>query len=223
MIKNSLVVIPAFNEEATVQDVITQCAEHCYVLVIDDGSTDGTAIAAAQSEAVVITNDGNKGYEYSLNIAYMYAVEHKFDIMITMDADGQLPADMLLKFLRSIQDGASLVIGNRPIKPRVCEKIFGFFAWRFSALKDPYCGMKAYCLKSFNSNGFSQYNSIGTSLALDYIEAKLPCENINIKVKSRIGDSKFGGTLSSELKLFYSMVIGSFRLLKFYLHCKAKQ
>jgi glycosyltransferase involved in cell wall biosynthesis len=219
MIKNSLVVIPAFNEEATVKDVITQCAECCDVLVVNDGSTDGTASVALLAESTVVTNDGNKGYEYSLNIAYTYAVEHKYDVMITMDADGQLPAETLPKFLKAIEDGASLVSGNRMIKPRVCEKMLAFFAWRLSPLKDPYCGMKAYSLNSLNRSAFSQYNSIGTSLALDYIESKLPCENIDIEVKNRIGESKFGGKLSSELKLFRSMVTGSLRLLKNWVNC----
>ena len=99
------------------------------------------------------------------------------------------------------------------MKPRIREEL-AFLAESVSSLKDPYCGMKAYCLNSLNRNEFSQYNSIGTSLALDYIEARLPCGNIDIEVKNRIGVSKFGGQLSSELKLFLSMAVGVFRLLR---------
>lgn len=219
MMKGSLVVIPAFNEEASVKNVVTKCAEYCDVLVVNDGSTDGTAIVASLAGAVVLTNDGNKGYEYSLNVAYIYAVDHNYDLMITMDADGQLPAETLPKFIKAIEDGASLAVGNRIIKPRVCEKIFAFFASRLSSIRDPYCGMKAYCLKALKRNTFSQYNSIGTSLALEYIEQQLPCQNIDIEIKERDGESKFGGKLSSELKLFRSMIIGNFRLLKIRMNC----
>ena len=167
MIKNALVVIPAFNEEATVKDVVTKCAEYGDVLVVNDGSTDGTTLAASQARSTVINNNGNKGYEHSLNIAYIYAVENNYDVMITMDADGQLPAEALPIFIKAIEDGSSLVIGNRTNKPRICEKIFAFISSKFSSLKDPYCGMKAYCLKSLKRTTFSRYNSIGTSLALD--------------------------------------------------------
>ena len=214
MNRKSIVVIPAFNEETTVRSVVEKCSEYFDVLVVNDGSADGTSIAASLGGAIVLTNDENKGYEYSLNVAYKYAVQNKYNVMITMDADGQLPTEMLPYFLKAIDEGASVVIGNRMIKPRFSEKMLAFLAKRFSSFNDPYCGMKAYCLDSLNRNEFSQYNSIGTSLALDYIEARLPWENIDIKIKSRIGESKFGGKLSSELKLFRSLAIGSLRLLK---------
>lgn len=219
MNKNALVVIPAFNEEVTVKDVIKLCAEYCDVVVINDGSTDGTAIAASLVESTVLSNEKNEGYEYSLNVAYTYALRHKYDVIITMDADGQLPAEMLPKFLAAIDDGASLVVGNRMVKPRACEKTLAFFTRKIKSLKDPYCGMKAYNLNSLKRSTFSEYNSIGTSLALDYIEANLPFKNIDIEVKSRIGESKFGGKLSSELKLFPSMIIGVSRLLKIWFNC----
>lgn len=218
MNRNSIVVMPAFNEEATVRSVVENCTKYCDVLVVNDGSTDDTSIAASRGGATVLTIDENKGYEFSLNVAYKYAVKNKYNVMITIDADGQLPTDMLPHFLRAIENGASVVIGNRMIKPRVCEKMLAFLAKRFSSLNDPYCGMKAYCLDSLKRKEFSQYNSIGTSLALDYIEARLPCENIDIEIKSRIGESKFGGKLSSELKLFCSMATGIFRLLKIWVN-----
>lgn len=214
MNRRSIVVIPAFNEEKTVRSVVENCTKYCDVLVVNDGSTDDTSSAASLGGAIVMVNYENKGYEHSLNVAYKYAVNNKYDVMITMDADGQLPPEMLPSFLKGIEEGASVVIGNRMIKPRICEKILSFLSKRLSSCNDPYCGMKAYNLGSLNRNEFSQYNSIGTSLALDYIEARLPCANIDIAIKSRIGNSKFGGKLSSELKLFRSMAIGSFRLLK---------
>jgi len=214
MNRKYIVVIPAFNEEATVRSVVENCAQYCDVLVVNDGSTDDTPIAASLGGAIVLTNEKNKGYEYSLNVGYKYAVKKKYNVMLTIDADGQLPANMVPQFLKAIENGASIVIGNRIIKPRVSEKALAFLATRFSSFNDPYCGMKAYCLDSLNRKEFSQYNSIGTSLALDYHEARLPCENIDIDIKSRGGESKFGGKLSSELKLFHSMAIGSFRLFK---------
>ena len=62
--------------------------------------------------------------------------------------------------------------------------------------------MKAYCLDTLNRNEFSQYNSIGASLALDYIEARLARENIDIEIRSRIVESKSRGRLYLELNYF---------------------
>lgn len=214
MNEKSIVVIPAFNEEKTVKGVVKKCSVYCDVLVVDDGSTDETAVAAALGGAAVLHNDGNKGYEYSLNLAYTYAIQHKYDVMITMDADGQLPSEMIPKFLKAINTGAAVVVGNRIVKPRVCEKILAFVARNFTCIHDPYCGMKAYCLNPPIQTEFSQYNSVGTSLALSYIEAGLPCENIEVRVTNRVGKSKFGGKFSSEYRLFFSMVVGSTRILK---------
>ena len=73
---------------------------------------------------------------------------------------------------------------------------------------DPYCGMKAYNLKANKQNYFSRYNSVGTALTLDYIAKKLSFKNVDIKITPRNGQSKFGGTLLSELRLLYSLFTG---------------
>ena len=169
--------------------------------MVNDGSTDRTAQAALQARSTVLNNDVNKGYEHSLNVAYLYAIEHNFAVMITMDADGQLPPEALPIFVKAIEDGSSLAVGNRKIKPRVCEKIFAFSASKFSSLKDPYCGMKAYCLRSLTRTTFSRYNSIGTSLALDYFERNLACHNIDIEVNKR--DAQSSLVVVYRLKLNY--------------------
>ena len=98
MIMRSLIVIPAFNEEATVSNVVNSCTKYCDVLVVDDGSTDKTFRAAIDSGAVVIPNKINKGYEHCLNVGYSYAHKLGYDLMITMDADGQLPSKSIPKF-----------------------------------------------------------------------------------------------------------------------------
>ena len=214
MIVRSLIVIPAFNEEATVSNVVSSCAKYCDVLVVDDGSTDKTYRAATESGAVVIPNKINKGYEHCLNVGYSYAHKLGYDLMITMDADGQFPSKSIPKFLDAIEGGASLAVGRRKKISRVCEKLLSFFSSRFGTILDPYCGMKAYKLKVLTRKNFSDYNSIGTSLAFEYFEKNLKCANIDIYVDERQGKSKFGGKLASEFKLIHSMFIGNYRLLK---------
>lgn len=209
----SLIVIPAFNEESTVGDVVEMCSQYGDVLVINDGSTDSTLMAARRASALVVTNACNKGYEYSLNVGYLAALELHYDLMITIDADGQLPTECIPKFMNSIEQGACIVIGHRKDIPRVCERFLSYLSSRLSPIIDPYCGMKAYNLSVVKFKKFSNYNSIGTSLALKYIERNLRCQNIEIEVRRREGQSKFGGRLSSEMKLFVSMLFGTYRLI----------
>ena len=217
MTTRSLIVIPAYNEVASVADVVKSCAKYCDVLVVDDGSIDNTCKASTEAGAKVITNKTNRGYEYSLNIGYKYAVKFNYDLMITMDADGQLPPNNIPEFIEAIDAGACLVVGRRRKSVRLCEKILSYSSSRLSSILDPYCGMKAYNLKALRRKSFSKYNSIGTSLAFEYVEQKLKCKNIDIEINDREGKSKFGGKLSSELKLFHSMFIGIYRLVKHWL------
>ena len=214
MMMRSLIIIPAYNEASTIAHVVEGCSQYCDVLVIDDGSLDETLKESKEAGALVISNEINKGYECSLNIGYTYALAQNYDLMITMDADGQLPSNSIPKFINAIEDGACLAVGRRENIPRLCEKFLSYSSSHLSYILDPYCGMKSYNLKALKRDTFSTYESIGTSLAFDYIEQRLKCENIDIDINEREGKSKFGGKLVSEFRLFRSMAVGNYRLLK---------
>jgi glycosyltransferase involved in cell wall biosynthesis len=213
----SLIVIPAYNEEGTVAGVVKSCLDYCDVLVVNDGSIDETLTASKDAGALIATSEVNQGYEFCLNVGYAHARKLGYDVMITMDADGQLPSKSIPRFLNAIEDGAGVVVGQRNNVDRICEKILSYFSSRLTPMMDPYCGMKAYDLRALKLKKFSRYNSIGTSLALEYIEQKLTCKNIDIEISERKGSSKFGGKLKSELKLFCSMIIGSRRITAFWI------
>ena len=210
----SLILIPAYNEGSTIGNVVRKCCQFCDVLVVDDGSCDDTRIVAENNGAVVTSNEVNKGYEYSLNVGYAHAKVNNYDVLLTLDADGQLPPDRIPDFLSAISSGSRLVVGERRSMPRYCERTLALVSSAMSSLSDPYCGMKAYDLNMLKSSVFSAYNSIGTSLALEYIERGLNCKNIAIEVVGREGQSRFGGRLASEIKLVPSMFVGIYRLLK---------
>ena len=117
-----------------------------------------------------------------------------------MDADGQLPAETLPKFIKAIEDGASLAIGNRIIKPRVCEKIFTFFASRLSSIRDPYCGMKAYCLKALNQKGYIKMKNFKKNPnKLNYAYILTP-KGISAKIKLTVRFMKRMSKEYDELK-----------------------
>lgn len=119
----TLVAIPVYNEEKTVQTVLERVRAHAeHVLLIDDGSTDGTA---AEIEKVrkqfgidLIRHEGNVGYGRSLRSAFRRAHEQGFDWIITMDCDEQHEPDELPAFFDEIaRTQADIISGSRYLDP----------------------------------------------------------------------------------------------------------
>ena len=113
------VVIAAYDEAASIADVVAAVpAEVCglgtEVLVVDDGSTDGTAGTARGAGALVARLDRNAGQGAALRAGYRIAAERGARIIATTDADGQLDPAQLPRLVAPIVDGAAdLVTGSR--------------------------------------------------------------------------------------------------------------
>lgn len=211
---NALIVIPAFNEELTIEKVVLSSKKFGKVLVVNDGSDDKTGFLAKKAGAQVIDSSVNQGYDSALNLGYQFAMQNCFNIMITFDADGQLPIDKLPSFINQATNGFDLVVGVRSSYPRFCEKFLGIFCKNLLDLKDPYCGMKAYRLEFCSQKKiFSTYDSIGTDLALTIALRGGSISNIPISIKTRSDQSRFGNRFISEIRLFPSMFFGISRIL----------
>jgi len=111
----TLVLIPALNAERSIGAVVSDCkAVNEDVLVVDDGSADGTASIAREAGAQVVSHPVNRGKGAALKTGFAYAIEHGFDAVITLDADGQHLAREIPKFLAARSEhGADLIIGGR--------------------------------------------------------------------------------------------------------------
>ncbi|HEX9184169.1 MAG TPA: glycosyltransferase family 2 protein [Burkholderiales bacterium] len=109
------VVIPAYNEAATIRDVAERArAQLPLVIVVDDGSTDGTAAALAGLDVVLLRNPANEGKAASLRRGADEALQRGAQVVVTLDGDGQhCPEDipLLLGAWREAPDG--IVIGSR--------------------------------------------------------------------------------------------------------------
>ena len=112
---NTLVVVPALNEESSLASVIAEIKSCGYeVLVINDGSTDGTADVARASGARLLDLPINLGVGGALRAGFKYACERNFQAVVQVDADGQHPADEIVQLLNEANaSGAHLVIGSR--------------------------------------------------------------------------------------------------------------
>jgi glycosyltransferase involved in cell wall biosynthesis len=111
----TLVLIPALNAERSIGAVVRDCkAVNEDVLVVDDGSADRTADVAREAGAQVVSHPVNRGKGAALKTGFAYAIEHGFNAVITLDADGQHLPREIPKFLAArAETGVDLIIGGR--------------------------------------------------------------------------------------------------------------
>lgn len=125
---DTLVVIPAFNEEQTLGPMLDWIDRHSQltVLVVNDQSTDRTAEVAREHGALVISHCTNLGAWGAMQTGIRYAVSHGFNAVVTMDADGQHLPETLPTLLEQ-RDEADVIIGC------CVERVSGSrrLAWRY--------------------------------------------------------------------------------------------
>jgi glycosyltransferase involved in cell wall biosynthesis len=110
------VVIPAFNEEKHIGDVVSRThATIDNVLVVDDGSSDATAERAREAGAEVIVHPKNRGKGETIKTGLRHWLERQFDFVIILDADGQHRPEEIDRFIDVAVSAAApkLILGNR--------------------------------------------------------------------------------------------------------------
>jgi glycosyltransferase involved in cell wall biosynthesis len=161
-----LIAIPVHNEARYVGAVLDKVKQyHGDILVVDDGSTDGTgAILAARKDVHVIRHPVNRGYGQSLIDAFCWAQCRGYDWVITMDCDEQHEPEMIPEFIRQIElDDADIISGSRYAAPRNDDDLppgdrrlingtltrltNDLFGW---GLTDTFCGYKAHRVSAMN-------------------------------------------------------------------------
>ena len=136
------VVVPCYNESRTLAPIVQTCAQFGEVLVLDDGSTDGSPEIAKANGGTVIPTGGRTGYDGAVELGLRSAHAQGFDVVITIDADGEHDPNLVADFIKAHQAGAPLVVGIRPKPQRLAEwLVCGYCAWRFG-VSDILCGMK---------------------------------------------------------------------------------
>jgi len=114
-LSDTLIVMPAFNEEESVAAVIAEVHAKlpgAAVLVVDDGSLDATAEVARAAGAQVASMPFNMGVGGALRLGFQYAVENGYQVAVQIDADGQHDPGLVPALLAGLDD-ADLVIGAR--------------------------------------------------------------------------------------------------------------
>ena len=149
------VVIPAYQEATTIRDVAVRALGHCAtVIVVDDGSTDGTGACLADLPVEVIVHPVNGGKAASLCDGFAAAIAGGADLVVTLDGDGQhRPEDIPRLVAAAEQHPGRLVIGARlrhraaaPRVRRVANGVADFWlSWAAGhPILDSQSGQRAY-------------------------------------------------------------------------------
>ncbi len=201
------IIIPAFNEEATIAQVVNSVKGYGCPIVVNDGSTDNTQTIAFQSGAIIVNHINNQGYDNALNSGFIEAEKRNFDAVITFDADGQHCPTILKKYIDKLQQGTDLVLGIRPKPARFAEAVFMFYTRLRFNWKDPLCGMKGYSMKLYRNQGyFDSYNSIGTQLALFGLFNQYSYVQIDVPVYERYDRPRISSTLKSNVSILIALI-----------------
>ncbi len=163
MSRRVLTALPVFNEErhvGPVLDVVVGFSQD--VIVVDDGSSDRTPeLLSRRLDVRTLTHEQNQGYGAALRTAFEYALENDYDVLVTIDSDGQhepklipelaeavfpageLPYDMISgsRYLKVFEGDSAPPEQRRQINREITDWLNRRFPW---GLTDAFCGFKAY-------------------------------------------------------------------------------
>jgi len=170
-LRRCLTALPVYNEARHIPDVLAEVRRYSSdVLVVDDGSTDDTPkVLASQGNLLVVTHERNLGYGAALRTAFNFAIQNAYDVLVTIDCDGQHQPRLIPELAAAIfppgEPPVDIVSGSRYLqrfdgnsvppeeRRRINAAITQLVNDRLGLdLSDGFCGFKAYrveALKKF--------------------------------------------------------------------------
>jgi len=209
-----LTALPVFNEARHVERVLEEVLRYSDdVLVVDDGSSDDTPrILAARRDIQTATHERNLGYGAALRTAFLYAMRHGYETLVTIDCDGQHEPQRIPRFVAACEQ-ADIVSGSRYLKKYagdseppagrrwVNKRITAELNRRLGLeLTDGFCGFKAYRVGSLEplvprEPGYGMPLEVWVRAAAAGLKIiELPVPLIYLEEKR-----SFGGSLDDEL------------------------
>jgi hypothetical protein len=204
-------IVPAFNEEGTIINVVKNILPYGVPIVVNDHSNDSTSKVEKIFRRKIIYHYSNKknGYEKSIQMGFDIAYKKKFSHVITFDADNQHNPKDLIKVIEFFKKNYYLVVGERKILSRFSEKLFSILFKKFVGLKDPLSGLKGYNLKVFikNKNIFDSFSLAGTELLIKSYINNYKIAKFSILTRKRTGNSRFGNILIGNFKIYKALIL----------------
>ncbi len=165
MTARSLTALPVYNERNYLAGALAGALSYSEeVLVVDDGSTDGTSeLLAARRDIHLISHRHNRGYGSAVRSAFRFAVDGGYDILVTIDCDGQHQPQLIPRFVETA-DSFDVVSGSRYLRDfpgdaeppedrrRINEQIAAELNRRLGLkLTDAFCGFKGYRVEALRT------------------------------------------------------------------------
>ncbi len=214
-----LTTIPVYNEERHVERVLDEVRRYASdLLIVNDGSTDGTAqLLARQAGIRVVTHPRNRGYGAALISAFSYTLEHGYDVLVSMDCDGQHEPARIPILLEAIDD-ADIVSGSRYLRDfhqdssapqdrlRINQIITSELNNRYGLnLTDSFCGFKAYRRAALARLHITEPSwGMPLQLWVQAAHARLRIKEVGVPRLYLDPNRAFGGTLNdAEERLAY--------------------
>ncbi|MFH1133501.1 MAG: glycosyltransferase family 2 protein [Nanoarchaeota archaeon] len=151
------IIIPAFNEAKRIGKVIDAARRQSKnVIVVDDGSSDGTSAVAEREGVIVLRHIVNMGKGAAAKTGCDYALERDATMIVLMDSDGQHDARDIPRFLRAIK-GHDIVFGQRlfnakmPLVFNIGNRLLDFMTFFLFGieLQDTQCGFRAFTAAAY--------------------------------------------------------------------------
>ena len=221
-----LTAVPVYNEERHLESVLQEVRRYSPdILVVNDGSTDRTPELLARQEGIqIVTHPKNRGYGAALISAFDHALQHDYDVLVTMDCDGQHEPGRIPVLLEAIHD-ADLVSGSRYLRDfrqdslaphdrrRINQEVTAELNYRFGLqITDAFCGFKAYRREALCKLHITE-TSWGMPLQLWVLAARagLRIKEVGVPRLYLDPNRAFGGMLNdaSERLAYYHRVIAA--------------
>lgn len=216
----TLVAIPVYNEVKHIVQVLDEVRKYADdILAVNDGSSDGSGeLLNQQKKLHLIHHSSNMGYGAALRSAFGFAQAHGYDVLVTMDSDGQHEAECIPALLEALNDEIDLVSGSRYLQTFTVNTIppadrrrinFQLTAYLNQKLglniTDSFCGFKAYRVEQLRKFQITE-NGYGMPLQLWVQAANLGLRITEVAVPLVYLDANrtFGGGLDdAERRLAY--------------------
>ena len=190
-----IAVIPAYNSAAALSCLLPAVkARLSDIVVVDDGSTDETSLVSSRGSARIIKHDANRGKGAALKTGFAYALDNGYDLIITLDSDGQHDPGYIPLFLQAYnKTGADLIIGSRAGNKGNMPRDRRFSNWVTSRIlslllkkpiEDSQCGYRLISRKLLESISLeSEKFELETEMIIKAVRAGIEIEFLPIEVK----------------------------------------
>lgn len=212
-----LIAIPAYREEKMIGAVVESVRNlyPCDILVVNDGSPDGTSEAARNAGAIVLDLPCNLGIGGAVQTAFLFALEHGYDAVVRLDGDGQHEAGDIARVLEPVVQGtAEAAIGSRflgereyrvPFLRMIGIRFFRVLVNLFTGYRvtDPTSGFFAVNrrLMEFYSTRYpSDYPEVDSYILMHRLKARA------VEVPARMYEREEGKSSITPIRAVYYMV-----------------